>query len=125
MLCCGPSSCSLRSCLVQPDDDGNPAPPPPPRPAARPKPAARPAPKPRTPEPVAAARPNPEPTTAPADPGKAAAQAEKEAGNAAYKAKRFEPALAHYSKAIELDDTDISFLTNRRALGRRSRCVAA
>ena len=48
-----------------------------------------------------------------------AAQAEKEAGNAAYKAKRFEEALTHYSKAIELDDTDISFLTNRRALGRR------
>lgn len=44
---------------------------------------------------------------------KAQAQKEKEAGNAAYKARQFEAAVAHYDKAIELDDTDISFLTNR------------
>lgn len=47
---------------------------------------------------------------------KAQAQKEKEAGNAAYKKKDFETAIAYYSKAIELDDTDISFLTNRAAV---------
>ena len=46
---------------------------------------------------------------------KAEAQREKEAGNAAYKARRFEAALGHYDKAAELDPTDISFLTNRCA----------
>jgi stress-induced-phosphoprotein 1 len=44
------------------------------------------------------------------------AQQEKEAGNAAYKAKKFEEALAHYDKALELQDDDISFLTNRAAV---------
>ena len=46
---------------------------------------------------------------------RAEAQKEKEAGNAAYKARQFEDAVAHYNKAIELDGTDISFLTNRCA----------
>ena len=40
---------------------------------------------------------------------------EKELGNAAYKAKRFDEAIEHYDAAIALDDTDISFLTNRCA----------
>ncbi|XP_009604962.1 hsp70-Hsp90 organizing protein 3-like [Nicotiana tomentosiformis] len=44
------------------------------------------------------------------------AQKEKEAGNAAYKKKDFETAIQHYSKAIELDDEDISFITNRAAV---------
>lgn len=44
------------------------------------------------------------------------AQKEKEAGNAAYKKKDFETAIQHYTKAIELDDADISFLTNRAAV---------
>lgn len=44
---------------------------------------------------------------------KAEALKEKEAGNAAYKARDFQNAIAHYDKAIELDDSDISFLTNR------------
>lgn len=44
------------------------------------------------------------------------AQKEKEAGNAAYKKKEFETAIERYSKAIELDDEDISFLTNRAAV---------
>lgn len=44
------------------------------------------------------------------------AQKEKEAGNAAYKKKDFETAIQHYTKAIELDDEDISFLTNRAAV---------
>ncbi|GFS33061.1 stress-inducible protein [Actinidia rufa] len=41
------------------------------------------------------------------------AHKEKEKGNAAYKKKDFEAAIQHYAKAIELDDKDISFLTNR------------
>ena len=44
---------------------------------------------------------------------KAEAQKEKEAGNAAYKARKFDDAVQHYDKAIELDDSDISLLTNR------------
>ena len=44
---------------------------------------------------------------------KAAAAAEKTKGNEAYKAKRFEEALQHYDAAVALDDTDISFLTNK------------
>ncbi|XP_078448093.1 hsp70-Hsp90 organizing protein 2-like [Wolffia australiana] len=47
---------------------------------------------------------------------KAEAQKEKEAGNAAYKKKDFETAIQHYTKALELDDEDISFLTNRAAV---------
>ena len=47
---------------------------------------------------------------------KAEAVKEKEAGNAAYKKKDFETAIHHYSKALELDDEDISFLTNRAAV---------
>lgn len=49
---------------------------------------------------------------------KAAALKAKEEGNAAYKAKRFDEAIGHYDRAIELDDTDISFLTNRHGDGR-------
>ena len=37
-------------------------------------------------------------------------------GNAAYKAKNFDVALEHYDKAIALDDTDISFITNKAAV---------
>eukprot|EP00891_Asterochloris_glomerata_P001858 jgi/Astpho2/1858/Aster-00383 len=42
----------------------------------------------------------------------AEAQREKEAGNAAYKQRQFEEALRHYDRALELNDKDISFLTN-------------
>ncbi|XWS61933.1 hypothetical protein CRYUN_Cryun07bG0167300 [Craigia yunnanensis] len=41
---------------------------------------------------------------------------EKEAGNAAYKKKDFETAIQHYTKAMELDDEDISYITNRAAV---------
>ncbi|CAN4127568.1 unnamed protein product [Withania somnifera] len=58
---------------------------------------------------------------------KAAAQKEKEAGNAAYKKKDFETAIQHYTKAIELDDEDISFITNRAAvfleMGKYEDCI--
>ncbi|XP_010933724.1 hsp70-Hsp90 organizing protein 1 [Elaeis guineensis] len=58
---------------------------------------------------------------------KAEAQREKEAGNAAYKKKDFETAIQHYTKAMELDDGDISFLTNRAAvyleMGKYEDCI--
>jgi len=88
-------------------DEGAARRPPPPRPAAA-APPPRPAPP---PEPAQSAEEAAE-GKAKAE-AKAGAQREKEAGNAAYKAKRFEEALGHYSRATELDDTDISFLTNR------------
>ena len=43
------------------------------------------------------------------------ALAEKDKGNAAYKAKRFDEAIKHYDAAYELYDQDISFITNRQA----------
>lgn len=58
---------------------------------------------------------------------KADAQKEKEAGNAAYKKKDFDTAIQHYSKALELDDEDVSFLTNRAAvyleMGKYEDCI--
>ncbi|KAJ1965263.1 Hsp90 cochaperone, partial [Dipsacomyces acuminosporus] len=39
----------------------------------------------------------------------------KALGNAAYKARKFEAALEHYNKAIELDPSDITFLNNKAA----------
>ncbi|OMP02194.1 Tetratricopeptide TPR-1 [Corchorus capsularis] len=52
---------------------------------------------------------------------------EKEAGNAAYKKKDFETAIQHYTKALELDDEDISYLTNRAAvyleMGKYEECI--
>lgn len=71
------------------------------------------------------AQPEPEPGPEPMDVTedekerkvkKEKAQEEKEAGNAAYKKKNFGEAIAHYSKAMELDDEDISYLTNRAAV---------
>jgi stress-induced-phosphoprotein 1 len=58
----------------------------------------------------------------------AKAQAEKELGNAAYKKKSFEEAIAHYNAAQELDGSDISFMTNRAAvyleMGKFPECIA-
>ncbi|KAL9246802.1 hypothetical protein vseg_020294 [Gypsophila vaccaria] len=55
------------------------------------------------------------------------AKAEKETGNAAYKKKQFEKAVECYSKAYELDDEDISYLTNRAAvyleMGKYEECI--
>jgi stress-induced-phosphoprotein 1 len=56
------------------------------------------------------------------------AQREKELGNECYKAKKFDEAIAHYNKAIELDPKDVSFLTNRAAVffeqGKLGECIA-
>ncbi|XP_062502181.1 stress-induced-phosphoprotein 1-like [Corticium candelabrum] len=41
---------------------------------------------------------------------------EKELGNAAYKNREFESALRHYSKAAELDPTNMTYLSNRAAV---------
>ncbi|KAK5782717.1 hsp70-Hsp90 organizing protein 3 [Gossypium arboreum] len=52
---------------------------------------------------------------------------EKEAGNAAYKKKDFETAIKHYTTAMELDDGDISYITNRAAvyleMGKYEDCI--
>ncbi|KAI3514615.1 hypothetical protein L1887_13179 [Cichorium endivia] len=44
-----------------------------------------------------------------------------------YKKKDFETSISHYSKAFELDDGDISFLTNRAAvyleMGKYDECI--
>lgn len=67
-----------------------------------PEPAAK-APAPATPEPAPAAPPEPEDMSEEAQ-QKKAADAEKELGNEAYKKKKFEQALQHYGKAMELYD---------------------
>ncbi len=44
------------------------------------------------------------------------AEREKELGNEAYKKKDFDSALTHYEKAIELDPTNITYMTNKAAV---------
>lgn len=41
---------------------------------------------------------------------------QKELGNGLYKQKLFDKAIEHYDKAIELDKTDMTFLTNKAAV---------
>jgi hypothetical protein len=41
---------------------------------------------------------------------------EKDLGNESYKKKDFDAAIAHYNKALELYDRDMTFLTNRAAV---------
>ncbi|KAK3144127.1 hypothetical protein QOZ80_4AG0309120 [Eleusine coracana subsp. coracana] len=99
------------------------------------EPAAQSTPPPPKQQPEAKARepePEPEPMEITEDEKerkerKAAAQKEKEAGNAAYKKKDFETAIQHYTKAMELDDEDISYITNRAAvyleMGKYDECI--
>ncbi|KAF9976185.1 Hsp90 cochaperone, partial [Modicella reniformis] len=51
----------------------------------------------------------------------------KDLGNASYKARKFDEALEHYSKAWELDSTNISILTNKSAvyfeMGNYDECI--
>ncbi|KAL8172286.1 hypothetical protein V2J09_024090 [Rumex salicifolius] len=97
----------------------------------QPKPSS---PPPKREEPVKKVEPDPEPEPMELTEDereikerKAMAQKEKEAGNAAYKKKDFEKAIEHYSNAVELDDEDISFLTNRAAvyleMGKFEECI--
>jgi stress-induced-phosphoprotein 1 len=51
-----------------------------------------------------------------APPDRSKALEEKENGNAAYKKKEFDVALQHYDRALELDPTNITFLTNKAAV---------
>ncbi|XWS38515.1 hypothetical protein CRYUN_Cryun19dG0137900 [Craigia yunnanensis] len=97
---------------------GSPPPPPPSQPAKE---------EVKKPEPV----PEPEPMETTEEKAKKEqkekALKEKEAGNAAYKKKDFEMAVQHYSKAMELDDEDISYITNRAAvyleMGKYEDCI--
>ena len=91
---------------------------------AAPAPPAEPEPKPeRTPEP----EPKLSAEEKEEQDSRAKAQEEKQAGNAAYKKKDFETALAHYTTAMELDAKDISYLTNRAAvyfeMGKLDECI--
>jgi len=75
--------------------------------------------KPSQPAPAAAPAPEPVPEQKAPEPEvsaerKAALEA-KEAGNAAYKKRDFDTAIANYDKAITLDPEDISFVNNRAA----------
>lgn len=58
---------------------------------------------------------------------RAEALKEKDAGNAAYKKKDFDVAIGHYTKAMDLDDEDISYVTNRAAvyleMGKYEECI--
>jgi len=47
---------------------------------------------------------------------KEAAIKEKNLGNELYKAKKFDEAIEHYNKAVELDNTDMTYLNNKAAV---------
>merc|ERR1712137_557975 len=53
---------------------------------------------------------------------------EKEKGNQAYKNKKFDEAIQHYEKAIELNPNEMTFLTNKAAAymesGKFDECIA-
>lgn len=77
--------------------------------ASPPPPPAEPEEPPPAPEPL-------DPEAAAAKEKKESAQQAKQRGNEAYKAKRFEEAIAAYNEAIALDDSDISFITDRKSV---------
>jgi len=77
-------------------------------------------------EPMETEQPEPEPEPE-VDASVQKSLEEKELGNSAYKKRDFETALEHYAKAIELDPTNVSFLTNRAAVyfeqGKYDECI--
>uniref|UniRef100_A0A061R1E4 Stress-induced-phosphoprotein 1 n=1 Tax=Tetraselmis sp. GSL018 TaxID=582737 RepID=A0A061R1E4_9CHLO len=85
------------------------------------------------PEPAPAPEPEPEPEPELDDEEKARKRRKEEAleektrGNAHYKKKEFEQAIKCYESALELDDSDISFLTNKAAvyyeMGDYDKCI--
>jgi stress-induced-phosphoprotein 1 len=96
------------------------------------RPESPPTPK-STPVPEKKKEPEPEPEPEPMEVDdeetqrKKQALEEKEKGNQAYKKRDFETALNHYNKAWELDNTNITFLTNRAAvefeMGDYEKCI--
>jgi len=81
----------------------------------------------QTSEPAKPAEPEPEPEPEPVDESRQKALQEKELGNAAYKKKDFATAVQHYNNAIQLDSTDMAFVTNRAAAhfewGKYEECI--
>ncbi|KAF8796572.1 Stress-induced-phosphoprotein 1 like protein [Argiope bruennichi] len=61
-------------------------------------------------------KPKDEPMDIELTPEKKQAIEEKDKGNQFYKDRKFEEALEHYNKAIELDPTEMTFLTNKAAV---------
>ncbi|XP_035212131.1 stress-induced-phosphoprotein 1-like [Stegodyphus dumicola] len=61
-------------------------------------------------------KPKEEPMDIELSPEKKQAIEEKDKGNEFYKQKKFEEAIAQYDKAIELDPTEMTFLTNKAAV---------
>jgi len=70
--------------------------------------------------------PRPEPVPEVSDEVKRSLE-EKEKGNAAYKARDFDKAIAHYDAAIALDPENVSFITNKAAVkfeqGKYDECI--
>ncbi|KAJ1985222.1 Hsp90 cochaperone [Dimargaris verticillata] len=82
------------------------------------------------PAPPKAKSPEPEPVELSEDDlRKQEAVKEKDLGNACYKKRDFAQALEHYDKAWELDDTNVTVLTNKAAvlfeMGDYDACIAA
>ena len=82
-------------------------------PESKPAPKATPAAKP-TPAPAPAPEPKEEPMEVDDEEAQAKAVAveEKTKGNTAYKARKFDEAIAHYTKAWDTWPQDVTFLTN-------------
>lgn len=70
-------------------------------------------PRPKTPPPQ---KKPPQPEEQNLTPEQKQARKEKEQGNEAYKKREFDKALQHYNKAVELDPTDMTYLTNIAAV---------
>ncbi|KAG0276742.1 Hsp90 cochaperone [Linnemannia exigua] len=79
-------------------------------------PSPTPAPKKAAEEPKKAEEPKDEEMPSEEELNKKEALKVKDLGNASYKARKFDEALEHYSKAWELDSTNVSILTNKAAV---------
>lgn len=75
-----------------------------------------------------APKPAPQPEPVKEEPKEDAATVEKNLGNAAYTKKKFDEALVHYTKAIELDEQNPVYRLNRAAVyvetGKYDECIA-
>ena len=94
---------------AQPEDANTPAPAPAPKPATAPAPAPE-------PEPMEEDWSNLTPEERKKKETEKAAKEKKDEGNAFYKNKEFEKALAAYDEAIEIDPTNMTFLSNKAAV---------